>query len=180
MAPDRVELTHLDVSRWFDLPDRPSDVSGHVDFNLTRFAPRFPRGSYVFNGGHTAFLGYKADRLNARGTITDREVRIAEATGVAYGADITVTNGDIAIDRPYAFHFTGTAGQVDLRALPDFFPVPHVESRLAFDYDVTGQFASSFIDGHAVFAASEFLGATSGRRHDRVGRYLHETVSIQR
>ena len=157
-----VELTHLDVSRWFDLPDRPSDISGHVDFNLTRFAPRFPLGSYVFNGGHTAFLGYKADTLQARGTITDREVRIAEARGVAYGADITVKKGDIAIDRPYAFHFAGTAGQVDLRALPDSFPVPHVESRLAFDYDVTGQFVSSFVDAHAVFAASEFLGATVG------------------
>ena len=75
-----VELTHFDVSRWFDLRDRPSDVSGHVDFNLTQFAPRFPRGSYVFNGGHTAFLGYEADHLSARGTITEREVRIAEAT----------------------------------------------------------------------------------------------------
>ncbi len=157
-----VDLTHFDVSRWFDLRDRPSDVSGHVDFNLTRFAPRFPRGSYVFNGGHTAFLGYKADTLQARGTITDREVRIAEASGVAYGADFTVKNGDIAIDRPYAFHFAGTAGQVDLRALPESIPVPHVESRLAFDYDVTGQFASSFIDAHAVFAASEFLGAAVG------------------
>jgi TamB, inner membrane protein subunit of TAM complex len=157
-----VELTHFDLSRWFNLPDRPSDVSGHVDFNLTRFAPKFPRGSYVFKGGHTAFLGYKADKLNARGTITDREVRIAEATGVAYGADISVENGDIAIDRPFAFHFAGTAGQVDLRALPEFFPVPHVESRLAFDYDVTGQFASTYVDAHAVFAASEFLGASVG------------------
>ena len=157
-----VELTNLDVSRWFNLPDRPSDVSGHVSFDFTRFAPRFPRGSYVFNGGHTAFLGYEADTLRARGTITDREVRIAEANGVAYGAEVTVKNGDIAIDRPYSFHFAGTAGQVDLRALPDSIPVPHVESRLAFDYDVAGQFASSFVDAHAVFAASEFLGAAVG------------------
>ncbi len=175
-----VELTHLDVSRWFNLPDRPSDVSGHVDFNLTRFAPRFPRGSYVFKGGHTAFLGYKADSLNAHGTITDREVRIAAASGIAYGSDITVKDGEIAIDRPFVFHFAGTAGQVDLRALPESFPVPHVESRLAFDYDVTGQFASSFVDAHAVFAASEFLGATVGAGTDRIGEYLGEAVSIQR
>ncbi len=78
------------------------------------------------------------------------------------------------------FTSPATAGQVDLRALPESFPVPHVESRLAFDYDVTGQFASSFVDAHAVFAASEFLGATRGRRYDRIGEYLSETVSIQR
>jgi autotransporter translocation and assembly factor TamB len=155
-------LTHFDVARWFSLPDRPSDVTGQVQFNLTRFAPRFPLGSYVFDGTRTAFMGYVADALRARGTITEREVLIASAVGRAYGADLTVTNGSIAIDRPFAYHFMGQANDVDLRGLPESIPVPHVESRLAFDYEVTGRFAMPFITGRALFGPSEFLGATIG------------------
>lgn len=155
-----VELTHFNVARWFSWPDRPSDISGRVTFDMTRFAPRFPRGTYAFAGTHAAFLEFAADNLRARGTITDRAVGIAEATGIAYGASLTVSDGEIAIDRPYPFRFVGTAARVDLRALPDSVPVPHVDSRLAFDYDVTGQFTLPFVRGRALFQLSEFLGAT--------------------
>ena len=37
--------------------------------------------------------------------------------------------------------------------------MPHVESRLTFDYDVAGRFSSPVITGAAAFADSEFLGA---------------------
>jgi hypothetical protein len=48
---------------------------------------------------------------------------------------------------------------VDLRQVPRAVPVPHVESTLAFDYDVTGRFTMPFIRGSAMFADSEFLDA---------------------
>src|SRR5262249_47896156 len=38
-------------------------------------------------------------------------------------------------------------------------PVPHVESDLAFDYDVRGRFSNAFIAGRAEFAKSDLTGA---------------------
>ena len=55
--------------------------------------------------------------------------------------------------------FEGNARQVDLRKLPPAIPVPHVDSLLAFDYDVVGRFSSAYIAGGATFADSQFLGA---------------------
>jgi translocation and assembly module TamB len=41
-------------------------------------------------------------------------------------------------------------------------PVPHVESLLTFDYDVSGRFSDAYIAGSAAFADSRFLGARLG------------------
>ena len=157
----RAEVGRLDLSHWLNRRDRPSDITGGVTFDLDlQLGQHFPRGTYRFVGPHAAYLGYEADAIDARGHLTHQDAIIAAATATAYGANIGVTSGSIGIDAPYRFAFAGRADGVDLRSVPATVPVPHVESTLAFGYDVTGQFGGTpFLTGRAAFEASEFLGA---------------------
>ncbi len=156
-------VRRVDVARWLNRPDRPSDISGDVDVDIDlQLGRHFPRGSYAFRGSHAGYIEYEADDVVARGTISDTDVRIVSATATAYGANVRLANSSIAIDAPYGYHFIGNARGVDLREVPTSVPVPHVESSLAFAYDVTGQFAKPFIRGDATFADSVFLGAQLG------------------
>ena len=158
-----VDVETLELGHWLNRPDRPSDVTGRVTFDLALgLGQHFPRGSYSFDGPHAMYMNYAADNLKARGRITERAVEIASATAVAYDAHVSVTNGSIGIEEPFPYRFAGTTTAVDLRRVPKALPVPHVESVLAFDYDVTGTFSHPFIAGTATFAASEFLGARIG------------------
>ncbi len=160
---DRVPWTsnRLNLARWLNREDRPSDITGHVTFNLAlELGRHFPRGVYAFDGAHAMYMGYAADNVRARGQITSTTVLVADATAVAYGANVTLADGSIGIDDPFPFRFQGKATNVDLRRLPANVPVPHVESVLALDYDVSGRFRNAFIAGDAVFSRSEFLGAT--------------------
>lgn len=160
-ARGETTVQRLDLARWLNRPDRPSDITGHVDLDMDlQLGGHFPTGAFTFDGSHAAFLDYEADDVVARGRITATEVLIASATATAYGANVRLVPSSLAIDAPYAFHFVGTARGVDLRQVPRAVPVPHVESTLAFDYDVTGQFTDPFIRGTAQFADSTFLGAT--------------------
>jgi hypothetical protein len=162
-ATGRASVQRLDLARWLNRADRPSDISGDVDLNIDlQLGGHFPRGLFTFTGPHTAYIGYEADDVTAHGTITATEVRIARATATAYGANVRLADSTLAIDAPYPFHFAGTAAGVDLRQIPPTVPVPHVASALAFDYDVTGQFTQPFIRGTATFGESEFLGARLG------------------
>ncbi|MBS1817680.1 MAG: translocation/assembly module TamB domain-containing protein [Acidobacteria bacterium] len=162
-ARGTASVQRLDLAGWLNRPDRPSDISGDVTLDLDLdLGGHFPRGAYTFAGSHAAYLGYEADDVQARGTITRTDVLIARATATAYGANVRLRDSTLAIDAPYPFHFTGTADGVDLRLVPRTVPVPHVESTLAFDYDVTGQFVDPFLTGHATFGDSVFLGATLG------------------
>ncbi len=156
-------VRRLDLARWLNRPERPSDITGDADIDIDlQLGGHFPRGRYAFRGPHAGYLEYEADDVVARGTITDTDVRIASATATAYGANIRLANSSMTIDAPYSYHFVGTANGVDLRYVPQSVPVPHVESSLAFSYDVTGQFADPFIRGDATFADSIFLGAQLG------------------
>lgn len=156
-------VTRVDVARWFNRPDRPSDITGDVEFDLDLdLGRRFPRGTYRFVGPHAAYIGYEADNVTARGTLTASEAVIAAATATAYGADVRVGTGAIGLDAPYRYRFAGRAAGLDLRRMPRAVPVPHVESTLVLDYDVHGQFTPGFIVGRATFDASEFLGAQIG------------------
>ena len=156
-----LNVARLDLARWLDRADRPSDITGRVTFNLAlELGRHFPRGSYVFDGPHAAYMGYAGDAVHARGTITEREVLITEAAARAYGAGVTVTAGSIGIEGPFPYHFQGRTTGLDLRQVPPTVPVPHVESALTLDYDVTGRFSEPVITGRALFAQSEFLGAT--------------------
>jgi hypothetical protein len=157
-------VQRLDLSRWLNRPDRPSDISGTVDLDLDlQLGGHFPKGAFTFRGSHTAYMNYEADNVVARGSITATDVRIAAATAFAYGSSVRLSGSTLAIDAPYGFHFVGTASGVDLRQVPTTVPVPHVESTLAFDYDVVGQFTNQpFIRGTASFDDSTFLDAQLG------------------
>jgi autotransporter translocation and assembly factor TamB len=166
-ATGTVDVERLNLADWLNRADRPSNITGHVTFGLTdvglRAGGRFPIGTYAFDGSHAGYLEYAADNLKAHGTLTPTEAQIASATARAYGANVSVSSGAIGIDNPNTFRFAGTARGVDLRQLPRQVPVPHVESMLTFDYDVTGQFSSGgFIKGGAQFAESTFLDARVG------------------
>lgn len=156
-----MNVNRLDLARWLSRPDDASDISGQVRFDLgIRSGAHFPYGTYDFDGTHAQFMGYAGDDIRARGNITDTEVRIAEATATAYGANVRLAPSTIGVNAPYPFTFVGLADGVDLRQVPVNVPVPHVESTLSLNYDVTGQFAQGFITGSAAFNTSEFLGAT--------------------
>jgi len=154
-------VRRLDLAPWLGKPDRPSDISGQIDFDLDLVTPRmFPRGSFAFSGAHAAYLEYEADDVVTSGVLTDTDVRISTGTATAYGSNVRLRSGSIALDDPYSFVFQGQALGVDLRLVPTNVPVPHVSSALAFDFDVNGQFANSFIRGSASFADSIFLDAS--------------------
>jgi autotransporter translocation and assembly factor TamB len=156
-----VDVARIDLARWLNRPDRPSDINGHLTFDLDLdLGRRFPRGTYAFNGMHTMYMGYAADNLRAVGRLVPGRALIDRLAAVAYGADITGTTGSISLDNPYPYNFQGSMSGLDLRRVPEEVPVPHVDSVLAFDYDVAGQFSRPFITGRARFATSAFLGAT--------------------
>jgi hypothetical protein len=158
-----VDVDRLNLARWLNRDDRPSDITGHVTFNLAlELGRRFPRGMYTFDGRHAMYMTYAADNVHARGQITASAVLIAEATATAYGAQVTTRDGSIGIGAPFPFHFLGTITGIDLRLVPKEVPVPHVESLLTFDYDVTGRFNQPYITGSAAFGPSVFLGANVG------------------
>jgi hypothetical protein len=161
-AVGNVDLERLNLAKWMNRPDRPSDITGHVDFDLDLRLGRVPVGSYAFDGTHAEYLGYAGDDVRSKGTIEPDRVLIATASARAYGGSVSLSSGTIAFASPFRYRFRGRASGIDLRRLPDTIPVPHVESLLAFDYDVAGQFSSPFITGTALFAPSEFLGAHIG------------------
>ena len=158
-----VDVGRINLARWLNRQDRPSDITGHLVFDLDLdLGKHFPRGSYQFDGAHAMYLDYAADDLHARGRLTATEALIEHMTTDAYGAHLPSTTGSIGLDNPYPYHFQGSMTGLDLRLVPKTVPVPHVQSALALDYDVTGQFSQAFIKGRARFAPSEFLGATVG------------------
>jgi autotransporter translocation and assembly factor TamB len=158
-----VDIERLNLARWLNRADRPSDITGRVTFDLAlELGRHFPRGMYAFEGKHAMYMDYAADNVRARGQLTTSEVRIAAASATAYGATVTTQDSTIGIDAPFRFRFQGRTAGIDLRRVPKTVPVPRVESLLTFDYDVSGRFGQPFIVGHAVFAPSEFLGARIG------------------
>ena len=156
-----VDVDRLNLARWLNRENRPSDITGHVTFDLAlELGRHFPRGMYTFQGPHAMYMHYAADNVRARGQLTATDVLVAQAEASAYGAAVTTKDGSIGIDEPFPFHFHGTTTGIDLRRVPQTVPVPRVDSLLTFDYDVSGRFAQPFIAGHATFARSTFLGAT--------------------
>lgn len=158
-----VDVGRLNLARWLNDPERPSDITGRVDFDLAlQLGRHFPRGVYRFAGPHAMYMTYAADDVDARGQITAGEVLVATATGRAYGARVSADAGAIGIDAPYPFRFRGRVDRIDLRNVPATVPVPRVESLLTFDYDVSGRFSHAYIAGRASFSPSTFLGAALG------------------
>jgi autotransporter translocation and assembly factor TamB len=162
-AAGALDVGRIDLARWLNHAERASDITGRVTFDLAlELGRRFPRGVYAFSGPHAMYMRYAADNLRAHGQLTANDVLIARADASAYGATVAVKAGSIGLDAPFPYRFSGSIASIDLRDLPAAIPVPHVESRLTFDYDVTGRFTDPVIAGHARFAESQFLGATMG------------------
>jgi autotransporter translocation and assembly factor TamB len=158
-----VDVDRINLARWLNRDDRPSNITGHVTFDLAlELGRHFPRGIYTFKGPHAMYMNYEADTVNARGQLTAAQVLIASADAIAYGAAVTTHDATIGIDAPFPFRFQGRTTGIDLRRVPRTVPVPRVESLLTFDYDVTGRFSEPYIIGTATFAPSVFLGATVG------------------
>jgi autotransporter translocation and assembly factor TamB len=155
-----VQVATFDLARWLNRIDRPSNITGTVEFDLDLDLGRhFPRGAYRFKGAHAAYMGYEADDVVARGQLTPTETVLAQVTATAYGANVRVDSGAIGLDAPFPYRFAGRADGVDLRRLPPEVPIPHVESTLVLGYDVHGQFSDGFIIGRADFDDSRFLDA---------------------
>ena len=158
-----VDVAEINLARWLNRPDRPSEITGHLVFDLDLdLGKRFPRGTYDFNGRHAMYMNYAADDLRAKGRLVVGEALIDQLSAVAYGARITSTSGAIGLDSPYPYRFQGSMAELDLRLVPETVPVPRVESVLALDYDVIGSFSRPFITGTARFGPSTFLGASIG------------------
>jgi autotransporter translocation and assembly factor TamB len=158
-----VDVDRLNLARWLNRADRPSDITGHVTFDLAlELGRHFPRGVYTFEGRHAMYMGYEADQVRARGQLTATNVLVAAADAIAYGAHVSTADSSIAIDSPFPFRFKGAVNGIDLRRVPVTVPVPRVESALTFNYDVSGRFSDPFIVGNATFARSQFLGAAVG------------------
>jgi autotransporter translocation and assembly factor TamB len=159
----QLEISHLNLARWMNSDDQRSDITGRVTFDLDlELGRRFPRGRYRFAGRHVAYLGYAGDDLVASGTLTEREALITRATATAYGANLLIDSGAIGLSAPFTYRFAGVADGLDLRRLPDNVPVPHVESTLAFEYDVQGRFRDPHVVGRAWFHPSTFLDVAVG------------------
>ena len=158
-----LDVERINLARWLNNEDRPSDITGRVGFDLAlELGRHFPRGVYRFDGRHAMYMKYAADNVRARGQITESAVLIAEATATAYRAGASVTSGSIGLDSPFPYSFHGVVTRIDLRNVPAAVPVPHVESMLSFGYDVSGTFSEPFILGRAQFRPSVFLGAQIG------------------
>ncbi len=158
-----VDVERLELGHWLNRRDRPSDITGKVVFDLALgLGQHFPQGTYRFTGPRVMYMGYAANDLRAEGRITKDAVLIEQAVAAAYSASVSISTGSIGLAEPYPYRFAGRAAGVDLRRLPATVPVPRVDSRLTFAYDVSGRFNHPDIVGRATFGPSQFLGASIG------------------
>jgi hypothetical protein len=158
-AAGTVDLREINIAPWFSKPDKPTVITGRATFDLDLgIGHHFPSGPFTFSGSRAFFAGYQATRLNAQGVTTPARVRIDRANGIAYGARFDTT-GTIGVTEPYGFDLSGHVTEINLTGLPRQIPVPHVPSRLTFDYHAAGRFSKPYLVGDARFDRSEFIGA---------------------
>ena len=51
-----VDVARINLARWLNRPNRPSDITGHVAFDLDLdLGKHFPRGSYESEGPHAMY-----------------------------------------------------------------------------------------------------------------------------
>src|SRR5439155_3094221 len=114
-----VTVTRIDLARWLSKPDKVSDITGRVAFDLAfGFGEHFPRGTYAFDGPHAMFMHYAGDNIRARGVLNAEAALITEMTALAYGAQVRMSDGSIDLSEPFRYHFPGAVASIDLRRLP--------------------------------------------------------------
>ena len=97
-----LDVERINLARWLNNAERPSDITGRVAFDLAlELGRHFPRGVYRFDGRHAMYMNYAADNLRANGQITESAVLIQQAAARAYGAGATVTGGSIGLASPF-------------------------------------------------------------------------------
>ena len=93
-----VDVAAINLARWLNRPDRPSDITGHLVFDLDLdLGKRFPRGTYDFNGPHAMYMTYAANDLRSPGRLVVGEALIDRLSASAYGAQDLF---DHRFDRP--------------------------------------------------------------------------------
>src|SRR5207244_6613855 len=124
-----VTLDRVDLARWLNKRDKPSDITGRVTFDMEfGFGQHLPRGTYAFDGSRAMFMNYAGADVRAQGRLAHDTAFITEATAHAYGAAVRLAGGSIGLREPFPYHFPGTVTGIDLRQLPPLVPVPHVDS----------------------------------------------------
>ena len=152
------DVTDFDVSQWLPT-EGVSRITGRADFDLLLGLGRhFPRGAFEFAGPYTAYVGYEASNVSAKGKLTQDRAELDAVSATAYGSPLRA-RGWIAIAAPYEFHLQGELQDLDLRRLPASVPGPKVQTSLAFAYDTRGRFQEPYLDGEARFRPSTLLGA---------------------
>ena len=108
------------------------------------------------------YMDYAADAVKARGRISATDVLVDQADAIVYGAHVTTADSTIGIEASVSVPFPRQCRRGRSPPRADY-PVPHVESALAFAYDITGRFSRSFVVGSATFRPSEFPAKPSVR-----------------
>lgn len=115
-----------------------SDITGQARIDLALPAGRLPlSGTYSANASDVQVAGYQARNVVANGRIDGNTVRV-DARADAYGGHATAA-GTVQTGGAVALDLKGRATNVDMRNLPAQVGMPGVQSRLHFDYTLTGR-----------------------------------------
>ncbi len=176
VGPDRgiagtVHVANLDLAPVTKTPAAQSRITGVADIRL-----RFPSGpgagpvvgSFSATGAEATVAGYSARNIVAAGRVEPHNlVTLTHATASAYGgrasAAGTIQPGVSGPEgKGVALDLRGSVSGLDLRNLPRQLRVPPLDSRLSFDYRLSGVGAQ--LTGDATLQKSTLLGATLGAR----------------
>ena len=169
-AKGTATVQRLDLARWLNRPDRPSDISGAVDMDLTSsLGVTSPAEGSRFED-RTPLTWITRPTKSLRGAPSRRPRCASRPRRQPPTARTFAWPAAPWLSTPLTAFILSDGKRRGLRQVPRDVPVPHVESTLAFDYDVTGQFAMPFIRGSATFAIRNSWTHGFCRR-DRVHRY---------
>lgn len=156
-------IRDVDLAVWLGRADAAGRMTGTATFDL-QIPSATPDvaldGTFAFRGPEAAAFGYAATDVAATGRLRGRRIDI-DARAAAYGGRAT-TRG--SIDRPgpsqpeVRLSLAGRVEQIDLRKLPEFVPVPDVDTSLTGSYTVDG--ALSELRATGALEASTVEGAT--------------------
>jgi autotransporter translocation and assembly factor TamB len=160
-----VHLAALDLAPIVQAPALKSSLTGlaRVDVRFPS-APRGPvAGTFSVSTFSARLAGYQADKIEARGRVNGKLVTVTRGTAVAYGAAATaVGTVEPEVRGPsgttgLAINLQGAVAGLDLRRLPRHLKLPALDSKLNFDYRVSGVGAD--VKGDARLRPSTLAGA---------------------
>ncbi|MDE3155975.1 MAG: translocation/assembly module TamB domain-containing protein [Acidobacteriota bacterium] len=152
-----VQLTRLNLAPLIKKPAVQSNITGDVivDAHLGGGALT---AAYRFEGLDATVAGYQGAAIAASGTV-DRTGVTLKAGGEAYGGRVAAA-GRLAWPsrgQGVGFNLQGTAADVDLSTLPAHLGLTKLDSRLNFDYTLTGNWPR--LEGRFALRDSTAIGA---------------------